>query len=69
MMTPPPPAISKAEFDRRVAAGARTMREIDPEFADWYESGRRWDTFRAIVLGVAVLVFTVGAFLMLVLGR
>lgn len=56
-MTPPPPPLSKEQFDTAIRRGARTMREIDPRLAEWYDSQLRMSAFRAavIVLGVAGL--------------
>jgi nicotinamidase-related amidase len=48
----PPAPISREEFDRRVAAGARTFEEIDPEFASW---ARRRHVTRLTVIGMAVI--------------
>ena len=42
---PPLPPISVEEFKRRVGAGARTMREIDPVFAAWLTRPDRSNLF------------------------
>ena len=36
-MSQPPPPLSRDEFDKRYAAGARTLRELDPEFCEWMD--------------------------------
>jgi len=36
---PPPEKLTDEEFERRIAAGAKTMAEVDPVFADWVLSG------------------------------
>lgn len=55
---PAPPPISRAEFDARYAAGARTLEELDPRFHAWLESNRRLRLFQAvtIVFGVIALI-------------
>lgn len=40
-LTKPPMALSKEEFDRRVAAGAKIFEEIDPEFWSFYQKEMR----------------------------
>lgn len=32
---PPPPPLSKKEFEKRIAEGARSIEEIDPELYKW----------------------------------
>ncbi len=49
---PPPPPISREEFHKRYAAGARTMQELDPAFWAWRERQRR---FRMVQGGVMVI--------------
>jgi hypothetical protein len=55
----PPLPLSKEEFERRYAAGARTMRELDPAFAAWAETQKRFQRFQAatIIVGVAGFLF------------
>jgi hypothetical protein len=38
---PPPAPLSKAEFERRWQAGARSMEELDPAFAAWCRETNR----------------------------
>ena len=62
MMFIPPPALSRREFDRRVAAGARTLEEIDPEFVAALRASQRGRRFMGILVlaGLAlVLVFAI----------
>jgi hypothetical protein len=37
IVPPPPPTFD--EFRKRLAAGATTMEELDPAFAQWYRMG------------------------------
>jgi len=36
---PPPLQLTSEEFNKRWEAGARTLEELDPEFAKWLLSG------------------------------
>lgn len=57
----PPPPLSREEFDRRVAAGARTFEEIDPEFMAALRASQRGRRLLGIlVLAGAALVLIVG---------
>jgi hypothetical protein len=51
---PAPNPITREEFARRVEAGARTFRELDPEFWDWLDARNR--ELRAWTLGLAIAV-------------
>jgi len=55
----PPPPLSQEEFDRRVAAGAKTFEEIDPEFCKWNQERVRAHIFQAICLGAGVFLMIV----------
>ena len=48
----PPRPLTREEFDKRVAAGARTFEEIDPETAAW---ARQRHVTRLTVIGMAVI--------------
>ena len=52
----PPPALSKEEFEKRIADGAETIQEIDPAFAAWIQAGQRFDRTMVIVLVGLVLI-------------
>lgn len=52
---PPPPALSQKEFDRRWKAGARTLCELDPEFAAWMKERNRDAIFAQITIAIAVV--------------
>jgi hypothetical protein len=54
----PPRALTKDEFDRRIASGAKTFEEIDPEFCRWAKKGERKAKFQFAVI-VAVAAATV----------
>ena len=49
----PPLALSFEEFQRRIDAGAKTMREIDPALMKWGDGGR-WQR-RLCIYAVAVV--------------
>jgi hypothetical protein len=38
-LIPPPEKLTSEEFERRIAAGAKTIAEVDPSFANWVLSG------------------------------
>jgi len=51
----PPPAHI---VDARIKAGAKTMREIDPAFADWCDAGKRIARFQVacFIAGMSALI-------------
>jgi hypothetical protein len=59
--------LSRREFDRRVAAGARTLEEIDPVFWAWYMDRQREHLFMAVGLSIAAVLFVAIAIAMVVL--
>jgi hypothetical protein len=56
----PPPPITEEEFDRRVAAGARTMEEIDPRLNRWSKNMMKQRMIQGIfcLLGIFILILT-----------
>jgi hypothetical protein len=58
--TPPPP-LTKAEFEKRWRSGARSMEELDPEFARWLRKCRLvtfWG-FASIVIAILIAVISI----------
>lgn len=52
----PPP---KWLIDERIKNGARTIREIDPDFAKWVDEGRRMRQFQGICMAIAAVAMAV----------
>ncbi len=55
----PPLPLSKEEVERRIAAGAKTLREIDPELCRWADEGQRFRAVATTTLGFAAIVFII----------
>ena len=55
----PTMALTKTEFDKRVAAGAKTFAEIDPVFWNWHRSQMKQNRVMWIMLVAGAAVFTV----------
>ena len=51
---PPPLELTPEEFKRRWEAGARSMRELDPAFCEWFEQGERDRKRILIAIGMAI---------------
>lgn len=64
----PPLQPSPEEFKRRYDAGARTLRELDPEFCNWLERQNRQLRFQAICIGLGVGMLA-GIVVVALLGR
>jgi hypothetical protein len=52
----PPPPISREEFDKRIAAGAKTMAEIDPAFHAWLRKRQVANCVMMVAVVAAVIV-------------
>lgn len=63
---PPPFPLSTEEFNRRVAKGAKTLAEIDPEFWEWVQSRRRFRILASIILSLGTLILTITAMIVLI---
>jgi hypothetical protein len=57
----PPPPLSKEEFDRRVSAGAKTFREIDPDFCKWNDERSSICKIKILVLSAMVAAVMLSA--------
>ena len=55
----PPAPISREEFNRRYAEGARTWRELDPQLAQWYDQRRLQHKIQFWVIGIGVLLLVI----------
>ena len=53
--TPPPPP-SKAEIEKRVKNGAKTIAEIDPEFYKWYNNKLKYRALKMIIIALVYVV-------------
>ena len=53
---PPPLPLSREEFLARWNAGARTLEELDPDFAEWKKNNERMRNFLLIGLGLVIIV-------------
>ena len=53
---PLPRALSKEEFDRRIAAGAKTMAEIDPALWKAHQQGVAYRRVASVILAVCGIV-------------
>jgi hypothetical protein len=63
---PPPLPPTQREWDERWNAGARTWRELDPEFAEWVDSRNNYGLQVALCAGFflfTVLFCALAAFL------
>ncbi len=60
-----PEVLSKDEFDKRVAAGAKTFAEIDPECWKFHQSQMRELKVKFIVLLFASTIIVVSFIVML----
>jgi len=63
----PPPALSKQEYDRRVALGAKTFKEIDPEFCKWSNKCEGRHKVQLVFLFVAIGILAI-CLAMIILG-
>lgn len=63
-----PRALSHEEFEKRIAAGARTFEEIDPEFCKMWRSDMRCNNIMLIIVSVLGAIFVI-AFLVGFLGQ
>ena len=50
-VVPPPNPLGQKEFKKRWDAGARTMKELDPEFCKWCEKQQKY-TYMTIFIYV-----------------
>lgn len=57
-MIPPPPPLTKKQFDDAIKRGARTMREIDPALAAWADRQSAQASWRGLLIsfGIAGLI-------------
>ena len=56
---PPPIALSSEEFNKRIASGAKTLEEIDPEFWKWHKNCIFQHKVQAIILLLGIVVFVI----------
>jgi len=64
---PPPLPLSTDEIRKRVAAGARTLAEVDPVFGAWLTRSRRFRLVAWIAIQCAVLLLIVAMLAVFVL--
>ncbi len=67
-IAPPPPPISNEEFNKRWEAGARTMKELDPNLVKWFESGKRQQAI-VLFISIGLFLFTMCCILYALLSR
>ena len=65
---PPPNPISQKEFNKRWDAGARTMRELDPGFADWCDDPTGCGKFQLICLLLSAVIVIITSVIMVMKG-
>lgn len=53
---PPPPPISRKEFEERWNAGARTLEELDPALAQWARQGQTMRLVGSVAMAVATVL-------------
>jgi hypothetical protein len=57
---PPPLSLSEEEFNKRVQGGAKTLKEIDPEFYRWVQSQRSLYTWSCYII-IGIILVWIGA--------
>lgn len=66
--TQPPQPLTQEEFNQRIKNGARTFREIDPEFCKWADGVIRYHKVCVFVLSIAVTIIFVTSLIILCMG-
>ena len=65
-LPPPPPALTKRQFDEAIKNGATTIREIDAALAKWCDEADRYNKIYAIMLTVTcIAIVAILSFFML----
>ena len=54
-MTPPPPPLTKQQFDAAIKRGARTLREIDPRLAEYLDKQQRIATVQGVAISIGIV--------------
>lgn len=64
-LSPPPLQPLKSETEKRIRNGAKTLKEIDPEFYKWYKRQGRTRIFGTSCIFAAMIIIIVTAAIIL----